>query len=100
MYDDALIDAPFLDSDELEVMDRLSFSIGQNWPGAGIEKEWTIRQLRGMVANGHRPDPRVVERCLVEVHHKSPKAARKVREFYERILRDGGRFVDHARRPI
>lgn len=78
-----------------EVLDAIIAFGGHNqFVGAG-EKPYTVRELRAMVAAGHRPTPTAVEGYLRG--RTKEKGARRLRGWYEAIL-DGRHIMGDGRR--
>lgn len=81
-----------------EVLDYLVTLDGNN--DFLTTKDETIRSLRAVMAAGHRPDPEDVENYLLTKQGvRSPKGARRLREWYERLL-SGRRLRDYRGRSI
>lgn len=77
----------------------VSFDGHNDLVGAG-GKEHAIRSLRGVVAEGHRPDPRDLEAYVMSMGGLgSSRGSARLREWYEGIL-EGKSFRDYAGRKI
>lgn len=72
---------------------------GHNSFLGGGEKEDAVQDLRAMLADGHRPDPADVEAYARASGETDVEGARRLREFYEKILA-GRQLRDYRGRAI
>lgn len=88
-------DAPGVSPDAAEILDGiLAFGGHNQFIGAG-EKPHAVRQLRAMVAAGHRPTPDALEDYLSG--RTKDTGVRRLRGWYETIL-GGGYLMGDGRR--
>jgi hypothetical protein len=66
--------------------------------GAG-EKEHTVRRLRALLADGHRPPAEDLEAYLRASGKTSERGVKQFVKYYQGLL-EGREFRDYARRPI
>ena len=90
--------APLLAEAVSSALDSIvSFDGYNEFLGAG-GKVQSIRALRAMLGEGHRPDPKVLEEYVLTKGVRY-KGAGRLRNWYEGLL-EGRRFNGHDGRPI